>query len=101
MGQLEETATFKCNCSSKKLLTAVMLLGKMEVLKILKEKEDVEARCEWCGKDLLVTPEEVRAHMKSEEGKEQVEMKAASPRQLKLQEEELQAMPEPGTADWS
>eukprot|EP00929_Paragymnodinium_shiwhaense_P089586 TRINITY_DN49748_c0_g1_i1.p1 TRINITY_DN49748_c0_g1~~TRINITY_DN49748_c0_g1_i1.p1 ORF type:complete len:433 (+),score=121.69 TRINITY_DN49748_c0_g1_i1:59-1357(+) len=99
--QMKEEASFRCNCSEDRLLTAVMLLGKMEVLRILKAKENVEARCEWCGNNMVVSPEQVREHMNSEEGKEEVDMKAASPRQLKLQEEELQNMPEPGTADWS
>lgn len=39
--------------------------------------------------------------MKSDDGKEQVEQGAYSPRQLKLQEDELQKMPAKGEADWS
>jgi len=99
--QTEEQVTWRCNCSEKRLLSAVMLLGKTEVLKILREKKPVEARCDWCGGQLSVTADQVRTYMNSEDGKTEVETRSQSPRQLKLTEEELEKMPEPGTADWN
>lgn len=97
---LEQGLTWRCSCSPERLLTAVMMFGKTEVLRILKEKQDVEATCDWCGGALSVTPDQIRAHMKSDEGRDEVETRSATPRQLKLSEEELQEMPSPGTANW-
>jgi len=99
--QLEETPSFRCSCSENKLLTSVMMLGETEVLKIVRDKETVEARCDWCGRQMTVGHDKVRDFMKSDDGKEQVEQGAYSPRQLKLQEDELQKMPAKGEADWS
>lgn len=99
--QIEEQLKWKCTCSQQRLLRAVMMFGKTEVLQMLKEKKDVEATCDWCGRRLSVTPEQIREHMKTDEGKNEVETRSASPRQLKLQEEDLLEVPSPGTADWS
>jgi len=99
--QMEERLSFRCKCSSQRLLTAVMMLGKTEVLKILREKQDLDAKCDWCGRTISLTPQEIREHMKSQEGYREVMTGTATPRQLKLKEEELQEMPSPGTADWS
>eukprot|EP00448_Togula_jolla_P002771 CAMPEP_0170611172 /NCGR_PEP_ID=MMETSP0224-20130122/23049_1 /TAXON_ID=285029 /ORGANISM="Togula jolla, Strain CCCM 725" /LENGTH=415 /DNA_ID=CAMNT_0010936593 /DNA_START=20 /DNA_END=1267 /DNA_ORIENTATION=+ len=99
--QAEETVRCRCNCSTSRLLTAVMMLGKMEVLRILRDKEDVDARCDWCGRRLSLTLDEIREHMNSDKGKVEVELKVASPRQLKLKsDEELMEAPEPGSLDW-
>jgi len=99
--QTSDPLHWRCRCSTSRLLTAVMMLGKTEVLKMLKEKEDVHAICEWCGTNLSITPDQIREHMKSDEGAEEVATGTATPRQLKLKEEELREMPTPGTADWS
>jgi len=99
--QIEERLKWKCTCSEQRLLRAVMMFGKKEVLEMLKEKKDVEATCDWCGRRLSVTPEQIREHMKTDEGKSEVETRSASPRQLKLQEGDLLEVPTPGTADWS
>ncbi|CAE8628631.1 unnamed protein product [Polarella glacialis] len=113
--QAEQTPKFKCSCSKKRLLTAIMMLGKTEVLKILKDKEDVSAKCDWCGKSLMLAPDEIREYMKTDEGEEEVHLREArvnSPRQMKLIEDELKElsqaeaaaateMPEKGTANWS
>jgi len=98
--QMEAPLAYRCPCSTKRLLTAVMMLGKTEVLKILKEKEDIVATCDWCGNKLKLTPDQIRQHMRSDEGSVEVATRSATPRQLKLREEELQQLPEPGTASW-
>eukprot|EP00931_Biecheleriopsis_adriatica_P102037 TRINITY_DN77068_c0_g1_i1.p1 TRINITY_DN77068_c0_g1~~TRINITY_DN77068_c0_g1_i1.p1 ORF type:complete len:404 (-),score=92.49 TRINITY_DN77068_c0_g1_i1:13-1224(-) len=99
--QAEQTPSFSCSCSKPRLASAVMMLGKTEVADILEKEETVEARCDWCSKMLYLTPDEVREHMLSEDGKEQVETRSASPRQMKLKEDELKEMPSAGQADWS
>lgn len=98
--QTEDRPRFRCPCSPTRLLRAVMMLGETEVLEMVEEKEDIEAKCEWCGAKHLVTPDQIREHMKSDEGAEEVATQTATPRQLKLKEEELEEMPTPGTADW-
>eukprot|EP00442_Polarella_glacialis_P009541 CAMPEP_0115106082 /NCGR_PEP_ID=MMETSP0227-20121206/36424_1 /TAXON_ID=89957 /ORGANISM="Polarella glacialis, Strain CCMP 1383" /LENGTH=490 /DNA_ID=CAMNT_0002503573 /DNA_START=56 /DNA_END=1525 /DNA_ORIENTATION=- len=93
--QAEQTPKFKCSCSKKRLLTAIMMLGKTEVLKILKDKEDVSAKCDWCGKSLMLAPDEIREYMKTDEGEEEVHLREArvnSPRQMKLIEDELKEL---------
>lgn len=99
--QMEESVKWKCKCSTNRLLTALMMLGKTEVLRILKDKEDVQATCDWCNESFNLTPEEIRAYMKSDEGKDEIESRVASPRLLKLKEDELLETPSPGAADWS
>lgn len=98
--QAEQIPRFRCSCSKHRLLTSVMMLGKTEVLKLLKEKENVDAKCDWCGTSHVVTPDEIREHMKSEEGESEVMLRQASPRQMKLQEDEVKQMPEQGAANW-
>merc|ERR1712130_818715 len=96
--QIEERPKWKCTCSQQRLLRAVMMFGKTEVLQILTEKKDIEATCDWCGRKLSVTPEQILEHMKTDEGRSVIETRSASPRQLKLQEEEvLLEVPSPGT----
>jgi len=99
--QAEERLQWRCKCSEKRVLTAVMMLGKTEVLRILRDKEDVPAKCDWCGRTITVTPDQIREYMKTEEGNMEVVQRQATPRQLKLMEEELQEIPSPGTADWT
>lgn len=99
--QAEQKPSFGCNCSKTRLATAVMMLGKEEVLEILNKEEDVDAKCEWCGTTHSLTPEEIMQHLQSQEGKEQLQTQSASPRQIKLKEDQLKAMPKEGQADWS
>jgi len=99
--QAEQKPTFRCKCSKKRLATAVMMLGKSEVEQILRDKETVEAQCDWCGSPLSLTPEEVLDHLSSDKGQQEMATRSYTPRQLKLKEEELKAMPATGKADWS
>lgn len=99
--QAEQKPTFRCKCSKKRLATAVMMLGKSEVEQILRDKETVEAQCDWCGSPLTLTPEEVLDHLSSDKGQQEMATCSYTPRQLKLKEEELKAMPATGKADWS
>lgn len=99
--QAEQEPTFRCKCSKSRLATAVMMLGKSEVQKILLDKETIQAQCDWCGNPLTLTPEEVQQHLTSDEGQQEIATSSYTPRQLKLKEEELKAMPATGNADWS
>eukprot|EP00930_Biecheleria_cincta_P047375 TRINITY_DN32827_c0_g1_i1.p1 TRINITY_DN32827_c0_g1~~TRINITY_DN32827_c0_g1_i1.p1 ORF type:complete len:421 (-),score=71.44 TRINITY_DN32827_c0_g1_i1:468-1700(-) len=99
--QAEQKPTFRCKCSKSRLASAVMMLGKQEVLGILEKKEPVEAKCEWCGTTRSLTPGEIEEHLQSDEGQQQMETRSASPRQMKLKEDELKPAPEKGEADWS
>lgn len=98
--QVEGRLKWRCTCSEQRLLTALMMLGKTEVLRILKEKEDVSAKCDWCGRSLSLTPEQIREHLLTDEGRNEVETRSSSPRGLKIDEEQMQQAPEPGTASW-
>lgn len=61
----------------------------------------MKATCDWCNGKLSVTVKQVVEHMRSGDGKEEYLTGQSTPRQLKLKEEELQAVPSPGSADWS
>ena len=55
--------TFKCPCTSDRLIRALRLLSPTDVDEILEEEGKVEARCEFCGTVYRMTPEEVRSEM--------------------------------------
>lgn len=97
--QIEEQPRLECTCSKDRLLQAVMMLGKTEVLRILRDKEPLEGKCEWCGTVRTLEPPEVREYMKSRGGEEVLRTRASSPRNLLF--DELQEVPEKGTADWT
>jgi len=44
-----QTVVFKCNCSREKIAGALSALGRSELEGILKEREDVEVGCQFCG----------------------------------------------------
>ena len=55
--------SFKCPCTSDRLIRALRLLSPTDVDEILEEEGKVEARCEFCGTVYRMTPEEVRSEM--------------------------------------
>lgn len=55
--------TFKCPCTSDRLIRALRLLSPTDVDEILAEEGKVEARCEFCGTVYSMSQEEVRAEM--------------------------------------
>jgi len=51
-------------CSEERLIRSLTLLPESEVSDILKTGENVEAKCEFCGKFYRLTPDEVREEIK-------------------------------------
>lgn len=60
--------TFKCQCTSDRLIRALRLLSQDDVEEILIQQEKIEARCDFCGKVYNMTPEQVREEMASAKG---------------------------------
>mmetsp|Transcript_24827 Transcript_24827/g.72730 ORF Transcript_24827/g.72730 Transcript_24827/m.72730 type:complete len:397 (-) Transcript_24827:379-1569(-) len=56
--QIEPKA--KCECSEERLFRSLRLLPREEVDDILEKEEQIEARCQFCGKVYRMGPEEVR-----------------------------------------
>ena len=48
-----------CKCSEERLFRAIRLLPRSEVDKIIEDNEQVEARCDFCGKVYRMGPDEV------------------------------------------
>ena len=51
----------KCQCTEDRLFRALRLLPRAEVDEILQKEEQIEARCQFCGKVYRVSPEQVEA----------------------------------------
>jgi molecular chaperone Hsp33 len=60
--------SFKCQCSSERLVRALRLLPRSEVEEILETQEKVEARCEFCGKIRVMGPDEIREKLDTATG---------------------------------
>ena len=60
--------TFKCQCTSDRLIRALRLLSPEDVEDILEKEEKIEARCEFCGKIYNMTPEQARQEMANAKG---------------------------------
>lgn len=50
---------FTCPCSDRRVLAALMLLGREELCQIADEGEDVEVRCAFCAESRRIPPEAV------------------------------------------
>jgi molecular chaperone Hsp33 len=59
---------FECKCSSQRLVRALRLLPRSEVDEILASQEKIEARCEFCGKQYEMGPEEIREELDNASG---------------------------------
>ncbi len=46
-----ETVEFRCNCSRQKISTTLSALGRDELESLLKERDDIEVGCQFCGKE--------------------------------------------------
>lgn len=55
--------TFKCKCTSDRLMRALRLLPPEEVEDILETEGKIEARCEFCGKIYRMGADEARVEM--------------------------------------
>ena len=60
--------SFKCQCTSERLVRALRLLSPEDVEDILEKEEKVEARCEFCGKVYRMEPDEVRSQISEAKG---------------------------------
>lgn len=57
-----------CACTEDRLIRALRLLPKEEVDEILEKEEQVEARCQFCGKVYRMGPDEVRKRFAEAKG---------------------------------
>mmetsp|Transcript_9319 Transcript_9319/g.17756 ORF Transcript_9319/g.17756 Transcript_9319/m.17756 type:complete len:362 (-) Transcript_9319:134-1219(-) len=58
---------YQCQCGVEKVYRTLRLLGKAEVQKILDEEEEVEVKCEFCGKVYCLDHAEIRKEMSMQE----------------------------------
>ncbi len=59
---------YKCRCSKERLANALMLLGHLEVEKMIEENQPAEAKCEFCGRQHklgIVELEEILTKLRS------------------------------------
>jgi molecular chaperone Hsp33 len=64
----QQEPALQCPCSPERLMRSLRLLPAEEVEDILEKEEQVEARCEFCGKIYRLTPGEVRAGLRETAG---------------------------------
>jgi len=58
----------KCDCSEDRLVRALQLLTKEDVDDILEKEEQIEARCQFCGKVYRMEPDEVAKRFEAARG---------------------------------
>ncbi len=51
---------YKCRCSKERLANALMLLGHVDVEKMIEDNEPANAKCEFCGRQYVVEIDELR-----------------------------------------
>ncbi len=54
-----------CPCSVERVYRTLRLLPRSEVDSILEKHEDVEVKCEFCGKRYALTPQQVRDELEA------------------------------------
>lgn len=64
----EMTPSLSCECTEDRLLRALRLLPAKEVEDLLEKEEQLEARCEFCGKVYNMGPDEVRKRLEEAKG---------------------------------
>ena len=52
-----------CQCSDERVMRTLRLLPRSEVDDIMEKNEDIEVKCEFCGKLYNLTPEEIQAKL--------------------------------------
>ncbi len=45
---------YKCRCSNERLANALILLGHLELVKMINDREPARAKCEFCGREYTV-----------------------------------------------
>uniref|UniRef100_A0A7R9WIF5 Molecular chaperone Hsp33 n=1 Tax=Pseudictyota dubia TaxID=2749911 RepID=A0A7R9WIF5_9STRA len=66
VGQMEPGA--KCDCSEGRLFRLLRLLPREDVDDILEKQEQIEARCQFCGRVYRMGPDEVRERFANARG---------------------------------
>jgi molecular chaperone Hsp33 len=64
LGSRERTRSrpaFRCRCGRDRILRAVVLLGREEVRQLMARAEPLEVRCEFCGNQYELSPDELGA----------------------------------------
>ncbi len=56
--------SFACDCSEQKVLDAITGMGETEILSLIKEGQDVETSCRFCGKKFSFTPKRLKEYFK-------------------------------------
>ena len=64
----ELTPTLQCECTEDRLLRALRLLPAADVEDLLEKEEQLEARCQFCGKVYQMGPDEVRTRLQEAKG---------------------------------
>ena len=49
-----------CKCSDERIMRTLRLLPRTEVDDIMEKNENIEVKCEFCGKRYYLTPNEIR-----------------------------------------
>jgi len=62
------TPSLNCGCSDDRLIRSLRLLPKEEVDSLVEREEQIEARCEFCGKVYRMDGEEVKTRMAAAKG---------------------------------
>ena len=52
-----------CACSEERVYRTLRLLPRSEVDDIMEKNEDIEVKCEFCGKRYSLTPEQIREQL--------------------------------------
>ena len=56
----EADVGYVCTCSREKYGAALLSLGRKELEKLLRDGENVETKCSFCGRTYVFTPDEIR-----------------------------------------
>ena len=65
----------KCDCSLERLVRSLTLLPRDDVMDIIQKEENVEAKCEFCGKMYRLSPDEVKVEFDKFEKSNEEKMK--------------------------
>lgn len=62
------TPKFGCDCTDDRLLRAIRLLPKEEIEDIILKQEELEARCQFCGKVYRMGPDQIKKRLEEATG---------------------------------
>ena len=61
--QVPASLAASCKCSEERVMRTLRLLPRTEIEDIMEKHEDIEVKCEFCGKRYNMTPEEIKANL--------------------------------------